>query len=120
ADGQVLNMNQLDSCVSGAGSITIHNLRNHNPEKLIKNWLKFFKDNSCGNCTPCREGTYRLYELFEEQGIDMIRDPRVQDLCDNLYLSSFCALGSAVPNAFLSYLKNVYSPCNTCKSCKYD
>jgi NADH:ubiquinone oxidoreductase subunit F (NADH-binding) len=118
ADGEVLNMNQLQSYVSGAGSITIHNLKDHDPEKLIGGWLKFFKDNSCGNCNPCREGTYRLYEMFKEQGLGMIKDERFKNLCDNLYLSSFCALGSASVIAIISYLTNVYSPsCSTCSAC---
>ncbi|PKM91421.1 hypothetical protein CVU82_02390 [Candidatus Falkowbacteria bacterium HGW-Falkowbacteria-1] len=108
ASGEVLNGSQLDRKVDGAGSITIYNLKKHQSEKLIKYWLSFFRDNSCGQCTPCREGTYRLHEMFENNGMKMKDDVRFQNLCDNLFLSSFCALGNAAPVAVLSYLKNVY------------
>jgi len=110
ASGEVLNSKQLNKKVDGAGSITVYNLEKHIPEKLIKYWLSFFRDNSCGQCTPCREGTYRLYEMFENFGLKMAKEKNFTDLCDNLFLSSFCALGTAVPIAILSYFKNVYEP----------
>lgn len=31
---------------------------------VLRSFMKFFQHESCGQCTPCREGTYRLYELF--------------------------------------------------------
>lgn len=110
ASGEVLNSKQLDRKVDGAGSITIYNLNKHQAEKIVKYWLSFFRDNSCGQCTPCREGTYRLYEMFENFGLKMTKEKNFTDLCDNLFLSSFCALGTAVPIAILSYFKNIYEP----------
>lgn len=118
ASGEVLNSGQLDRKVDGAGSITIYNLKKHNPEKLFKYWLSFFRDNSCGQCTPCREGTYRLFEIFKSNGVDMNGDENFQDLCDNLFLSSLCGLGSSAPVAVLSYLKNVKPLLDCCKNNK--
>lgn len=119
ASGEVLNQKQLKQKVSGAGSITIHNLKNHQPEKLINYWLSFFVDNSCGQCAPCREGTYRLKELFGRQcsyskkGANsfecLTKDTQdFIDLCKTLDLSSFCALGACAPIAVSTYFKNVY------------
>jgi NADH:ubiquinone oxidoreductase subunit F (NADH-binding) len=110
ASGEVLNSNQLNKKVDGAGSITIYNLEKHWPEKLLKYWLTFFRDNSCGKCTPCREGTYRLCEMFDNLSLNMRKEKDFSDLCDNLFLSSFCALGTSAPIAVLSYFKNVYEP----------
>ncbi len=119
ASGEVLNQKQLKQKVSGAGSITVHNLKNHQPEKLINYWLSFFADNSCGQCAPCREGTYRLAELFNKQcsylkkGDNcfdcLVKDTQdFLDLCKTLDLSSFCALGTCAPIAVSSYFKNIY------------
>ncbi len=107
ASGEVLNSKQLNQAVLGSGSITIHKLENHNPDKLINYWLKFFMNHSCGQCTPCREGTYRLMEMFKNGNLKLDNSDFV-NLCQSLSLSSFCALGGSVPIAITSYLKNVY------------
>jgi NADH:ubiquinone oxidoreductase subunit F (NADH-binding) len=112
AAGEVLNDSQLEKKVSGAGSITIYNLIEHNPERLVAYWLDFFVKNSCGQCTPCREGTYRLKEMLDEAKTikKMLLNDKLKEITDNLFLSSFCALGLSVPIALLSYLENVYKP----------
>ncbi len=111
ASGEVLNDKQLDQKVSGAGSISIFDFKKHNPEKLVKFWFDFFADNSCGQCTPCREGTYRLRELLSElKKVSLLNNNEtLLKITKNLSLTSFCALGSSVPIAILSYLKNVYN-----------
>ncbi len=108
ASGEVFNQKQLRRKVPGAGSITIYKLSNHRPEKLVNYWLSFFADNSCGQCTPCREGTYRLLELFKNKRSYLKDVSDFVDLCKNLETSSFCALGACAPIAILSYFKNVY------------
>lgn len=113
AAGEVLNESQLEKKVSGAGSITIYNLSKHNPEKLVTYWLDFFVKNSCGQCTPCREGTYRLKEILDEARTIkkmLLNNKLLEEITDNLFLNSFCALGLSVPIALLSYLENVYKP----------
>ncbi len=115
ASGDVLSQGQLNQKVSGAGSITIYDLDKHNPVELISYWLSFFANNSCGKCTPCREGTYRLLELFNEdcknlksiKNCKMSANQNFLDLCQSLSDSSFCALGSSAPIAILSYFKNI-------------
>lgn len=104
ASGEVLNQNQLQKKVSACGSITIFNLNNHEAIKLIKNWVSFYLNSSCGKCTPCREGIYRLHEMLSSKKMDW---PLFLNLLDNLSYSSFCALGSSLPIPIKSYLKNI-------------
>jgi NADH:ubiquinone oxidoreductase subunit F (NADH-binding) len=108
ASGEVLNQYQLGKKVGGAGSITIHNLKDHDPVEMIKYWLGFFKKSSCGQCTPCREGTYRLLEIFRDKSSGMIREDSFLDICKSLSFSSFCALGTSAPIAVETYFKNIY------------
>jgi [NiFe] hydrogenase diaphorase moiety large subunit len=106
ASGEVLNSKQLKREVGGAGSITIHSLLKHEPMQLMQQWAKFFSKESCGQCTPCREGNYRLSILLNSN------DPKwpvVVDVLDNLTATSFCGLGHAVQLPYLSYMKNVFS-----------
>jgi len=104
ASGEVLSSDQLDKIVGGAGSITVYNLAKTKPEKLLKYWWDFFKANSCGQCTPCREGTYRLVELFNKRPIPW---KKIQLIIKGLEETSLCALGGALPLPVKSYLKNV-------------
>lgn len=104
--GEILNSKQLKKPVSGAGSITIYSIIKHKPIDLIKRWLGFFMDESCGNCTPCREGTLRLYETVSSANPDW---GLVSDLLANLDETAFCGLGCAVSNPIRSYINNVLS-----------
>lgn len=104
ASGEVLNSDQLNRKVEGAGSITIYDYKKHKSIDLIKKWFTFFKCESCGQCTPCREGTYRLVEAINSKMIDW---SLINDLLINLSESSFCALGKSVPIAVKSYINNI-------------
>ncbi len=102
--GEVFNSKQLNQKVGGAGSITIYSKAKHEPIDLIKNWVVFFRDESCGQCTPCREGTYLLKEILnkKEKGWKTFFD-----LLENLDNTSLCALGRSVSVPINSYLENV-------------
>ncbi|MFA4833455.1 MAG: NADH-ubiquinone oxidoreductase-F iron-sulfur binding region domain-containing protein [Patescibacteria group bacterium] len=102
--GEVLNSGQLRRPASGAGSITVYSILKHKPENLIKNWLDFFLAESCGKCTPCREGVYRLREIADLPNPDW---RLFADLLNNLEETSFCGLGGAVPVPVKSYTNNV-------------
>ncbi|MFA5093571.1 MAG: NADH-ubiquinone oxidoreductase-F iron-sulfur binding region domain-containing protein, partial [Candidatus Omnitrophota bacterium] len=106
ASGEVLNSDQLDKLVSGAGSITVYDLFKTEPRKLLKKWFDFFRDSSCGQCTPCREGTYRLAELLNNGGLDQ---KFLNAVLTDLEQTSFCALGCALPVPVKSYLENVWN-----------
>lgn len=105
AGGVVLNSIQLDRPVGGCGSITIYSVAKHEPIALIKSWIEFFAGQSCGQCTPCREGTYRLRELFSKSEISW---GKVAEIILTLKATSFCGLGCVVPVPIESYLKNVF------------
>jgi NADH:ubiquinone oxidoreductase subunit F (NADH-binding) len=104
ASGEVLNNTQLNRRATGSASITIYSKMKHAPIILMRRWAKFFKNESCGQCTPCREGTLRLVYLLNAKEIDW---EMCGDILDNLKETSFCALGTAVPVAIKSYAKNV-------------
>lgn len=109
ACGEALNSSQLKRQASGAGSIAVYSLGKNNFKKVIKDWLDFFVSESCGQCTPCREGTYRLNEIFAKEKIDW---PLFNSLLDNLSDTSFCALGSSASIPIKSFIKNVYPHTN--------
>ena len=102
--GEVLNHKQLNQPATGAGSLHIYSITKHKPLDLIKWWANFFLVESCGKCTPCREGTNRLALELSKPYIDW---KMVGDLLTNLRDSSFCALGMSVPIPMISYIKNV-------------
>lgn len=105
ASGEVLNSSQLDKPASGAGSITVYSVIKHKPNDLMKQWAYFFFNESCGQCTPCREGTFRLKEALKMKKIDW---QLVNDLLNNLEQTSFCGLGLVVSTPFKSYFNNVF------------
>lgn len=105
ASGEVLNSEQAkEHPVTGAGSIEVYRM-SIKPKDLLLKWLEFYKEESCGKCTPCREGTYQLYHLVK----DSARIPwkSITDILELLETSSFCALGKSVPIAIRSYAKNI-------------
>jgi len=102
--GEVLDSSQLRRPASGAGSITVYSVLKHKPENLIKGWLDFFLNESCGKCTPCREGVYRLREIMDLPNSDW---RLFVDLLNNLEEISFCGLGCVVPIPIKSYVNNV-------------
>jgi NADH:ubiquinone oxidoreductase subunit F (NADH-binding) len=104
ASGEVLNHKMLAGMVNGAGSITIYSVIKYNPIDIIKNWVSFFLQESCGQCTPCREGVYRINELLKNKIIDW---GVISELLDNLSDTSFCALGASLPVPINSFIKNV-------------
>jgi len=71
----------------------------------MRKWAYFFFNESCGQCTPCREGTYRLKEALKKKNIDW---QLVYDLLGNLEETSFCGLGLVAAVPFKSYFNNVY------------
>ena len=76
--------------------------------RAVTGWLAFYKHESCGKCTPCREGTYWisdvLHRLEEGQGTEADLDTLVE-LCAQIAGRSFCALGDAAATPFPAALK---------------
>jgi len=71
-------------------------------------WVEFYKHESCGKCTPCREGTWWLVQLMKdlEAGKGTEADlEKLLDLCDNIAGRSFCALADGAVSPIISSLK---------------
>ena len=59
------------------------------------NMLRFFEDESCGQCTPCRVGCQKAVKLMQADHWDQ---PLLEDLCTAMADASICGLGQAAPN----------------------
>jgi NADH-quinone oxidoreductase subunit F len=71
-------------------------------------WIEFYHHESCGKCTPCREGNYWmvriLHRILSGQGTHGDLDTLL-DACDNLLGRSFCALGDGAASPVMSSIK---------------
>ncbi|MDA0275507.1 MAG: NAD(P)H-dependent oxidoreductase subunit E [Proteobacteria bacterium] len=67
-----------------------------------RNLINFFKDESCGQCTPCRVGTAKALTLMEQGIWDQ---PLLKELSQAMMDASICGLGQAAPNPALSVMK---------------
>jgi NADH-quinone oxidoreductase subunit F len=76
--------------------------------RAVKKWSEFYKHESCGKCTPCREGTYwyvGIYERLESGSATMEDVATLLDLSDNILGRSFCALGDGATSPVSSSIK---------------
>jgi NADH-quinone oxidoreductase subunit F len=76
--------------------------------RAVLRWTEFYKHESCGKCTPCREGTWWLVQTLErlEAGHGAPGDLDVLlDLCDNILGRSFCALGDGATSPITSSIQ---------------
>lgn len=76
---------------------------------VAANFLEFFVEESCGQCTPCREGNEMLLEgvrMLKEGRCSMAYLKELVSLSETMQLSSKCGLGQSSPNAFLSIVEN--------------
>jgi NADH-quinone oxidoreductase subunit F len=72
-------------------------------------WSEFYKHESCGKCTPCREGTWWLVQMLKdlEAGKGTEADlEKLLDVCDNIAGRSFCALADGAVAPIISSLKH--------------
>ncbi len=108
AGGNCYNHKQLNRKFNGLASIIIYNI-NKSEKDVVMKWLDFFKNESCGQCVPCREGTYRLRNMMADYYHNNSKfDKEIfEDLIFSLQNTSFCPLGRISANAMLSYFKNV-------------
>jgi formate dehydrogenase len=88
-------------CFIGSAAIVV--LSNHDTASAAaRNVMKFFADESCGQCTPCRVGTSKALQLMENKRWDA---PLLQELSQAMADASICGLGQAAPNPVLTVLK---------------
>ena len=67
------------------------------------NLMKFFEDESCGQCTPCRVGTEKAVKLMEQGPWN---ETLLNDLSTAMRDASICGLGQAAPNPLQSVMKH--------------
>ena len=76
---------------------------------IAKFFLEFTQNESCGKCTPCREGTKRMLEILTRitEGQGRAGDiEKLERLGDTIQKASLCGLGQSAPNPVLSTIKN--------------
>ena len=71
-------------------------------------WMEFYEHESCGKCTPCREGTYWIVQLLHSlergEGSDADLD-KLLDICDNILGRAFCPFGDGAISPVVSSIK---------------
>jgi formate dehydrogenase len=70
---------------------------------VVLNLLRFFKDESCGQCTPCRVGCDKAVALLERDDWD---GDLLEELAQTMRDASICGLGQAAPNAFITAMEH--------------
>jgi NADH-quinone oxidoreductase subunit F len=76
--------------------------------RAVLRWTEFYEHESCGKCTPCREGTFWMVRVLErlERGEGMDEDlEKLLDVCDNILGRAFCALGDGAVSPVTSSIK---------------
>jgi formate dehydrogenase len=88
-------------CFIGSAAIVV--LSQHDRAAVAaRNVMKFFAEESCGQCTPCRSGTVKALQLMQARRWDA---PLLRELSQAMADASICGLGQAAPNPVLSVLK---------------
>ena len=93
--------------MAGSGAVIIINEDTCIVDAILR-MTEFYRDESCGKCTPCREGTYWLTEILErlEHGHGKMQDiDKLADICSNISGKSFCPLGDAATGSIVSGIK---------------
>ncbi len=113
ASGVCVNASHFDRAlayedIATGGSIMIFS-KNRDMLQVLKNFMEFFVEESCGQCTPCRIGNVKLLEGVEmiEKGeftFDYIN--KLKELGSSMQVASKCGLGQSSPNSFISILEN--------------
>jgi len=120
------NLTQLGT-IMGSGGLIIMDETSCMVD-IAKFFLKFTVDESCGKCTPCREGTRQMLNILEKitSGNGVMEDlDRVEKLGNLIKLTALCGLGQTAPNPVLStiryfrdeyiaHIKDKKCPANVC------
>jgi NADH:ubiquinone oxidoreductase subunit F (NADH-binding)/NADH:ubiquinone oxidoreductase subunit E len=88
-------------CFIGSAAVVV--LSQHDSASAAaRNTLAFFKDESCGQCTPCRNGTAKALDIINRPVWDV---PLLGELSQVMRDASICGLGQAAPNPFDCVIK---------------
>ncbi len=92
---------QEHGCFIGSAAVMILSERDR-AAAAARNVMRFFRDESCGQCTPCRVGTAKALALMGERKWNQ---PLLKELSQAMSDASICGLGQAAPNPALSVMK---------------
>ena len=93
---------QEHGCFIGSAAVVVLSDKD-NMKDIAKNLMFFFHDESCGQCTPCRNGTEKALKLMNESSWDV---DLLKELSTAMMDASICGLGQAAPNPMLSVIKH--------------
>jgi len=88
-------------CFIGSAAVIILSQHDRARDAAL-NLMRFFADESCGQCTPCRVGTEKAVMLMREPRWDQ---PLLQELSQAMTDASICGLGQAAPNPIACVVK---------------
>ena len=93
---------QAEGCFIGSAAVIVLSDQD-NLQQVARNLMAFFRDESCGQCTPCRVGTDKMLSLIEAKGWDVEQLHRLSQVMMD---ASICGLGQAAPNPVLGLLRD--------------
>lgn len=112
ATGRIVPVQNIDTplafeAVLGAGAVTVFN-QSRDIIDIMFRTMEFLKEESCGKCTPCRQGTEVMLEMLDRFTRGQARPQEIKDLEDLsrvMVITSLCGLGQAAPNGVLDSLQ---------------
>jgi NADH-quinone oxidoreductase subunit F len=94
--------------------------------RVALRWIQFYQHESCGKCTPCREGSFWVVQMLDQlergQGQESDLD-KLLDICDNITGRSFCALGDSIQapvGSSIKYFRDEYLEHQRQGGCPFD
>ena len=89
------------------GSAAVVVLSDHDSARdAALNMLRFFEDESCGQCTPCRVGCEKAVKLMQSEHWDQ---PLLEEICTAMSDASICGLGQAAPNPIRMTIRHFHN-----------
>jgi formate dehydrogenase len=89
-------------CFVGSHAVVVLSDRDSMKDVAL-NLMRFFEDESCGQCTPCRVGTQKAVALMSRERWD---EPLLQELARGMAEASICGLGQAASNPVTCVMKH--------------
>jgi len=94
--------------------------------RVVLRWIEFYQHESCGKCTPCREGSYWVVQLLDDlehgKGSEADLD-KLLDICTNITGRAFCALGDSIEapvKSSITYFRDEYVQHLRTGGCPFD
>ncbi len=110
AVGEIMIESELNQSLKGLASIIIFNKEKTDPRALMKGWAEFLMLQNCDQCTPCREGLYRINEILwktqNKPTEENIKD--LQEIFDVLEKTSLCPFGKTAYLPFKTALEKLF------------